>query len=366
MKVSSFHGLIAAVSLASVGVVAADDHCYTSTAAMLEAQATGVKELIICPNTTIDIGLPADDTFSSFTGGDFPLAVIDNGVTIKCGDDGKSTNNCVLNGGFAQFATSPMLAQVPGLMITTDNLLVQGLTFTGALTTLPGLDDRAISLSAPGQNMVFDDVVVENIKGLQIFTMAFNGLGDPALFPSGSASVTVKNSVFRQVTYGIDVVYNRNQTVILDNVVFEDVTYDPILAGNTSSEVIFASGGELQVLNTEFTNVGFNRAVVVIRGEDTKYTISGVTGSNWEVYDEAIHNETMFCADSAETMTSVSALTNAPSPMKALVLLASVLTLSTPPTAAAPAPPPEPATAMRLLLLSARTSTDWFVLADAS
>ena len=297
MKVSSFHGLIAAVSLASVGVVAADDHCYTSTAAMLEAQATGVKELIICPNTTIDIGLPADDTFSSFTGGDFPLAVIDNGVTIKCGDDGKSTNNCVLNGGFAQFATSPMLAQVPGLMITTDNLLVQGLTFTGALTTLPGLDDRAISLSAPGQNMVFDDVVVENIKGLQIFTMAFNGLGDPALFPSGSASVTVKNSVFRQVTYGIDVVYNRNQTVILDNVVFEDVTYDPILAGNTSSEVIFASGGELQVLNTEFTNVGFNRAVVVIRGEDTKYTISGVTGSNWEVYDEAIHNETMFCAD---------------------------------------------------------------------
>ena len=65
----------------------------------------------------------------------------------------------------------------------------------------------------------------------------------------------------------------------------------------------------------------------------------------------------MFCADSADTSTLVSAATSAPRAIKARVSLSRVLTLATPPTDAAPAPPPEPAALTSVLLLSAVTST---------
>ena len=79
----------------------------------LEANSDSTGTYIICPGTTI-----------RFTGDDWtPVNVLgSNGVTIQCGTDGSSSNNCI----FEQAGSS-----VEPLMATfADNTVIQGLTFS--------------------------------------------------------------------------------------------------------------------------------------------------------------------------------------------------------------------------------------------
>ena len=129
-------------------IASADDstYCYNSTLAILMAQLTqGSKDFILCPNTTIDIGVPANQDFTEFTNGDLPLAILGDGVTVQCGYDGSSTNNCVLNGGFVQLVSIPNNPFLP-TKITSNDLKVQGLTFSGTLQSGNNIQTSAISV----------------------------------------------------------------------------------------------------------------------------------------------------------------------------------------------------------------------------
>ena len=128
-------------------IASADDSsdCYNSTLAILMAQLQGSKDFILCPHTTIDIGVPANAQFTAFINGDYPLAILGDGVTVQCGYDGSSTNNCVLNGGFVQLVSIPNNPFLP-TKITSNDLKVQGLTFSGTLQSGNNIQTSAISV----------------------------------------------------------------------------------------------------------------------------------------------------------------------------------------------------------------------------
>lgn len=123
---------ICSLSGSTIGAhAAADNDCFNSTFAIIEAQLVNPSsEYIVCPNTTISVGFPSAD-FSGFVDGDWPLVPLGPNVTFKCGHEGKSSNNCVLDGSFIHFLSLPDLPQVGKTGIVTDNLYVSGFTFTG-------------------------------------------------------------------------------------------------------------------------------------------------------------------------------------------------------------------------------------------
>ena len=112
-------------------LASAQASCFTSTYAILQAQLTSPQEeYIVCPNTTIQIGFPNVD-FSNFENGDWPLIALGPNTKFLCGEDGSSSNNCVLDARFIHFLTLPALIPLGLSGITTENLYVSGFTFIG-------------------------------------------------------------------------------------------------------------------------------------------------------------------------------------------------------------------------------------------
>jgi hypothetical protein len=111
--------------------MAAIQDCFTSTLKIIEAQIENpMSEYIVCPNTSIAVGVPNVD-LTGFEKGDWPLLPLGPDVTFKCGLSGKSENNCTLDGSFSHFLSLPSLPQLSIPIINTDNLYVSGFTFTG-------------------------------------------------------------------------------------------------------------------------------------------------------------------------------------------------------------------------------------------
>jgi hypothetical protein len=288
------------------------DKCFNSTQAIVIAQAQDppLKEFEICSDTTIEIGLPANAQFSDFVAGDFPISILHDDVTIKCGPDGKSSNNCVLKGGWVQFITTP---NNPFLSnpITTNNLKVQGITFQGALTNIPGpggnFRSTAVALGAPGMDMVFEDCIFDDLKADIFMYLLRDALTAPEGFPSMSASVTLKDSVIQDSTYFTDIISNTEQTFHLENVEFKDLTYelekvelkdftdDP--CGCNTSSVIEIRNGITEMKDCTFENVEFLTSLVYVFGNDTEFTSMDNIGTGNTVFDKADRAAGLYCEE---------------------------------------------------------------------
>ena len=57
---------------------------------------------ILCPNTIFTIGIPESPGSLNYTGGSLPLVIFNPHLTVQCGDSGKFSNNCILDGGIHQ------------------------------------------------------------------------------------------------------------------------------------------------------------------------------------------------------------------------------------------------------------------------
>jgi hypothetical protein len=261
-----------------------------------------LKEFIICPDTTIDIGIPLNADFTEFgpPPADFPLTVLHSNVTIKCGDDGSSANNCALNGGYIQLITTPNNPFVAGT-VSTDNLMVQGITFTGTLQGVPSptgegeLSTSNIGLGAPGKNMIFDDCIFEGVTSDQLFYLHRDILSTAEDFPPLSADVTIKNSVFRNITYRFDTINTREQTIMVDNVAFEDLKYEPCSCTNISAVVRVTEGGQVDLKDCNFMDVEFLSSIVIAFGNETEVTYSNLTSTGLVVYDKENRDEEDYC-----------------------------------------------------------------------
>ena len=271
--------------------------CFFSTEAILNAQRLDppLKIIKICPGTTINIGLPASQDFTQWANGDFPLTVLHDNVTIQCGDDGTSTGKCVLNGGWTQLLTSPNNPFAPGRKISTNNLKVKGLTFTGSLTDLPGgFASASVGLGAPGTGMVFEDIIWENMDATEGLYLLKDAISSPEDHPPLTSDLTVKDSFFRSSSYGRAVFLNIEQTMHLENVGFEDLTYKDC-GCSVGPVVSIESGGAGEMKDCSFDNVEIFTSLVYILGSETDFKSEGNSNSSITVYDKDNRNATEYC-----------------------------------------------------------------------
>jgi hypothetical protein len=238
MKILSTIGLSALFGLAK-----AQEGCFTSTLALLAAQAFDPKGdderkvYTICDNAVIKIGIPdiaQADPFSNFVDGDFPLAVIRPNVTVQC-------SGCVLNGGYLQLATVPrfVFPGAPPFDKGTDNMLVKGFTFTGDLdsfvTPTIAFSAQNILIAGAGNNIVIEDCYFKdiNIEGRLVVVGPTLGTGGAAATPPGTIDVTFRNLEFTNVTSsctcageelsGVPVLDCTSQTCSFDSLRFDGI-----------------------------------------------------------------------------------------------------------------------------------------------
>ena len=106
--------------------------CFRSTYDIIVQQLVDpLDEYIVCPNTRIDIGVPASSGMETFVNGDWPLLALGPNVVIKCGQSGASSNNCVLNSSFLHIAALPNVRSLGVLFVNAENLYISGFTLTG-------------------------------------------------------------------------------------------------------------------------------------------------------------------------------------------------------------------------------------------
>jgi hypothetical protein len=232
--------------------------CYNSTTAIVQAQLADppVKSFNICPGTTIKVGLPANAEFTQFVGGDLPLSALHDNVTIQCGAKGDPADRCIFTGGYFQLVTSPVVALVQGRKVSTNNLRIKGLTFTGQLTTqVPGVATSSIALGAPGTGMIFEDCSFKNLTSDFIITNSRNSLTAPEDLPFYSSELTVRNCTFENITYSSGVIANLRQNMTVTNSRFDNIKWAKCASCPPSTLPVFLVGnlaGSMKLSNNTF------------------------------------------------------------------------------------------------------------------
>lgn len=103
--------------------------CFTNTTDIFTylveaADGSDDVQVVLCPNNVFTIGnLEDGGEFFAVEDGTMPLIAFPR-VEYRCGEDGSSANNCVLQGGAIQLWSPPSQA--------VETLTVQGLTFEDA------------------------------------------------------------------------------------------------------------------------------------------------------------------------------------------------------------------------------------------
>ena len=223
--------------------------CYTSMLDLLTAQIEldeaylSENPLIVCPNTTIAIGVPSNpsrDTWD-YISGDYPIQVIRKNVTIQCGLDGRRENNCVLSGGLVQVISQnehwhPSYGFVSPTD-TTDNLLIIGFTFTGRISGSGPLLGIGGVFSTPGRGMRFEDCAWVNMTAShRVFAVGQNHIMhlQGIRIPDLSVELTFSNCLFEDVTYNEEFFTAFNQTIHIDDCQFRNIKFSNILSDGCS------------------------------------------------------------------------------------------------------------------------------------
>jgi hypothetical protein len=236
--------------------------CYNSTMAILMGQLEDppIKTFTICPNTTINIGIPASADFSEFSNGDIPLTIVQDDVTIRCGEDGDPSNSCTLFGGFTQVVTIPSNPFVPDRIITTDNLKLQGLTFTGQLVELPGLLTVSTLFSASGTGMVMENCDFLSIQADIMVSNAVSVLATTDSYPPFSSDLSIVGCSFMDITYGSTLVKNNVQTMNIEDAIFDNVRYQDCGCEGPIA-LVENIGGTMEMTGSNFSNLDVVSAV---------------------------------------------------------------------------------------------------------
>lgn len=219
--------------------------CFSSTKDLLEAQIQDYRAAnstadvyIICPNTTITIGVlenPAAGE-NDFVNGDYPLWVLDSDTTIQCGLDGRVENNCVLDGGFVQFLVQTAIP-VSGTNanqflefveadIVLDNVTVRGITFTGMIGAVGPYDGGSVMVSQSG-HITFVDCwwtdLVASAGLIWVYQNTFQHIFGFTLLEQ-SVWVTIRNCRFENIILDLPLFFSQDQILEVDDCIFSNVT----------------------------------------------------------------------------------------------------------------------------------------------
>jgi hypothetical protein len=274
----------ASLLLLTSSSTAQEADCFSNTSSILLAQMQDppILDIVLCSDTIFRIGVPTNPelVFSAYEKGDIPLTAIHDNMVFSCGNSTNPTseNICILDGGWIQFLTQPTIVAAEN-PISTHNLTVRGLTFTGNLTQATNTDgsvasSHAISLNAPGENMVLDDCLFLDLSADSVISNRWNELmsseeADSSLYPPYSSTLTLQNSLFQNVVYKWHAVHNYQQSMILSQVRFDNVQFLPLLDNGTNSTtdefpstVISIVNGLTDVLDCTFSNIQVLTSVV--------------------------------------------------------------------------------------------------------
>lgn len=249
------------------------DECYNSTSAITVAMLVGSQtEFILCPGSKNTIAKPTDATFTEFLPGEQPLVISKPNVTIKCGESGESTNNCIITGGTVQIVAPQAItpSHPDNGTISVDGLFVKGVTFQGDLGFPDGGDltisptaggSLSIGLFTMGENVVFEDCIWEDMAAHGVFEADRTSPIFKTKVPRLSQDVTIRDSVFRNIHTSWAVV-SEGQRVKVENVRFENVT-------TVACIVTTLDGGDVTVVNSCFDDIAYANSVLCEEANET-------------------------------------------------------------------------------------------------
>lgn len=291
---------VAQPTAAPVATTPPDDECVTSSIEILARQllTPPITDIVICPGTTIEVGTPSNPEFSEFSNGESPITIIRDNVRLRCGQDGQVSNNCVLSGGFAQLVALPNYPLVAG-KISVHNLRVQGLTFTGALSEIPGVPSQSILLSAPGDNILIEDCLFENLQGDYIIANSRDVLTPYDDYPPFSCTATIKDSTFRDILYNLEIIHNTDQTMNLENLQFQDCVHVGDGITMSPGSIILNQRGVMSLTNSDFRDLEvFSTALYWLASSNTTtLEYSGNIGEDIVVVDADNRDPASFCLE---------------------------------------------------------------------
>ena len=226
-----------------------DYPCYTSSFQILLDQLNDVNHVndtyTLCPNTTIYVGVfanPEADEFY-FVNGDYPIWVVRPNITIQCGIDGKSANNCTIYDGFLQVTANPIVPLPPSLigspegkvsgdlgelalanrLPALENVTIRGITFSGQIRHAGPFMGMSVLLSQPG------DFTLEDCHWKQMSLSAgligayrnmFLILRDVPL-PENTISARIIRSTFTDIRYDNPLVIVISQFLEIEDSIFD-------------------------------------------------------------------------------------------------------------------------------------------------
>jgi len=208
----------------------------------------------VCPNTTHSIKEEPDFAAP----GEFPLVIPFDDITVNCGTDGSSKNNCVLTGGLVH------------ALLGANNAAINGFTFEESTQV-------SVAAVAPDYTVTFNDCVFRQNKGLAILysQRLFDNLMETLLKPDlvekiialapdkedpvfppvigAGMVVTFSNCIFLENELKYTVMFSRYATVNIDACRFE---------GNTplAADIMLTMASSSEVKNSCFINEGPNQA----------------------------------------------------------------------------------------------------------
>lgn len=229
-----------------------DYHCYTSTFQLLVDQLEDVDQevdtYILCPNTTIAVGTlanPEADIFH-FEFGDYPIWPVHPGITIQCGKDGRSENNCTLDGGFLQVAIMPTIPLPPDYddqlaqetaqrleklakednTVVLNDITIRGITFTGQTRHTGPFSGLSVSVSQPG-TFTFEDCHWRQMSlsfGLIGVSRNIYLILRDVPIPNNSMDVRIVDSSFTDIRFDAPLAMSSSQSLAFENCRFDRLT----------------------------------------------------------------------------------------------------------------------------------------------
>ena len=165
----------------------------------------------------------------------------------------------------------------------------------------------SVTLSAPGNNQVLNDLVWKDAKFSTFVSVQESAMTPDDDLPDLSMEVTLQNSVFQDISYSSSVISTEKQTVVVKNSRFENVDAFQSEPGCYCQALVECSTGTLEsqtstsntyctVENNCFTDITASDAIVTTTSIDNTTQVL-LSHSNNYVNGFSFLNETMAMAD---------------------------------------------------------------------
>ena len=184
----------------------------------------------------------------------------------------------------------------PGTL-TSNDLRIQGLTFSGTLQGPPGFGDTvaatAVSLGSVGTNMILEDCIFSNLSAYQTVFLGNDPLSSPEDLLPMQSSLIISNSVFTDVMYEGQVIHVDQQTLTLHGTRLDRIRKQD--CGCNASYLLYVEDGSMTIEDSSISNVEVLTSVVGVYGNKTEFSTSGLAVTETTIINKDSRPEDDYC-----------------------------------------------------------------------